>query len=634
MDCSTLELVDHEESDDAQKLQHLSSLCAALDTIGTAGNRVSLPELEDDLRHKAGFLNTAVELLNSSGELLVDSSSAEDQLAVALDRMRTLGLLTMPDTTFSALSEDSLLQVGLSINSFLAVLETASRAISETEEFENSHLISPFMPLELALIDTIQTLLQQSNEKLRLELVGPAAGDTLLIQLEEVRYTHDALKASNLQFLDSPSIIENLPVLDIRSNTDELEWQVRQIIGLQQEVFAILKVSLSQLLQNGDSSELSAKLVSLGVDRLDEILERVSSHNFDSAADSLRPSATLIQPYIERQHKVLTALEQHIPILLEAELRNWDRSASSIRESIVLLVEMQTTLEEAHLALLRSTVGEVEKYGARLVTAIIVLLIAFFLVRGVVWLLETLAARSALRRLFFKKLVPVGRLVIWGLTVYFILAIVLRLDRSGLIAAATALGVAIGFAAQDILKNIIGGILIVFDQPFQVGDKINIGGTYGEVSSIGLRSTRIVTPDDNLVTVPNAQVVDSQVFNSNAGELFCQVVVDLFLPGWIDVSEAKSIAYSAAANSKYVYLEKPIVVIIKDVFKETFLTRIRVKAYVLDTRYESAFASAVTETAKAEFLRKGFYDNISEDSYMLSKRNDNRNEFGQRGKRN
>lgn len=69
--------------------------------------------------------------------------------------------------------------------------------------------------------------------------------------------------------------------------------------------------------------------------------------------------------------------------------------------------------------------------------------------------------------------------------------------------------------------------------------------------------------------------------------------------------KAKAIAYSAAANSRYVYLDKPIVVHVKDEFKETFLTHLKVKAYVIDTRYEFAFASDVTETAKTEFLREG-----------------------------
>jgi small-conductance mechanosensitive channel len=114
-----------------------------------------------------------------------------------------------------------------------------------------------------------------------------------------------------------------------------------------------------------------------------------------------------------------------------------------------------------------------------------------------------------------------------------------------------------------------------------------------------------VTPDDNLVSVPNTQVVDGQVANANAGALDCQVVTTLYLPGWVDVGRAKEIAYDAAANSKFVFLKKPIVVFVQDEFKETFLSKIIVKAYVLDARYEGAFASDVTETAKSQYLREG-----------------------------
>lgn len=252
----------------------------------------------------------------------------------------------------------------------------------------------------------------------------------------------------------------------------------------------------------------------------------------------------------------------------------------------------------------------IQNYGGRILSSFLILIGFFYLIKGLVWVLDRLAEQSATRRLFFKKLVPIIRIVMWIMAVYVVFVYVFRVTGDNLSAAWTAVGVAIGFASQEILKNIFGGLIIIIDQPFQVGDKINIGGTYGEVVSIGLRSTRIVTPDDNLVSVPNAQVVDSQVANANAGALDCQVVVDLYLPGWINVSEAKAIAYSAAANSKYVYLEKPIVVNVKDEYKETFLTHFVVKAYVLDNRYEFAFASDVTETAKAEFQRQNMLPHL------------------------
>ena len=236
---------------------------------------------------------------------------------------------------------------------------------------------------------------------------------------------------------------------------------------------------------------------------------------------------------------------------------------------------------------------------------ILIILAVYYILRAFLWLLEAVAERSAARRLFFKRLIPIVRMITWAIVVYFIVTSVFEVDRNGLIAASAALGVGIGLAAQDLIKNLLAGIIIIFDAPFQVGDKVSVGPTYGEVKSIGLRSTRIVTLDDNLVSVPNSQIVDGQVANANAGVLDCQVVTTLYLPGWVDASQAKKIAYEAAANSQYVYLDKPIVVHVRDEFKETFLTKIVVKAYVLDHLYESALSSDITETAKKGFLEAG-----------------------------
>lgn len=251
---------------------------------------------------------------------------------------------------------------------------------------------------------------------------------------------------------------------------------------------------------------------------------------------------------------------------------------------------------------------QVRGFGVGVFWSVIVLVVFNLLIRGLVWVLDALSERSATRRLFYKRLVPIFRIVLWVFAAYLIVSVIFQVDAQGVLAAAAAVGVAVGFAAQDLLKNLFGGLILVFDQPFQVGDKISVGGTYGEVVSIGLRSTRIVTADDNLVSVPNAQVVDGQVANANAGELNCQVVTDLYLPGTVDERQAKKIAFDAAASSKYVFLNKPIVVLVKDEFKETFLTRIRVKAYVLDPRYEFLFQSDVTERARAGFRDAGLVD--------------------------
>ena len=254
---------------------------------------------------------------------------------------------------------------------------------------------------------------------------------------------------------------------------------------------------------------------------------------------------------------------------------------------------------------LEEATEDVRSLGVGIFWSLVIIVVFHFLIRALAWVLETLAERSVRRRLTFKWLIPITRMALWGIAAYLILRTVFRVDAQGLLAASAALGLALGIAAQDLLKNVFGGLIVVFDQPFQVGDKISVGGTYGEVVSIGLRSTRIVTADDNLVTVPNSQVVEEQVANANAGQLNCQVVTDLYLPGRVDERKAREIAFEAAVTSRYVFLNKPIVVLVGDEFRTTFVTRVWVKAYVLDPRFEFLMQSDITERARDGFRAAG-----------------------------
>ena len=405
-----------------------------------------------------------------------------------------------------------------------------------------------------------------------------------------------------------------------RSRTRELTWQLRQAADLLQEVFLVLQASADHYSDEGDGARrlrldnATGRLadVASALEHRATDLARAASHPAGTGADSVRMAAEAIRHELLRQERSLAGLQG---VLAALEPTDGDeRPGQLLIEAAAVYGDVHDGMGALAEALTAALGNELQHYGSRVFVTLLLILAGFGLIRAAMWLLDTISERSASRRLFYKRLIPIVRVVVWSIMLYVVLAHVFQLDQRSLFAAAAAVGVAIGFAAQNILKSIFGGIIIIFDQPFQVGDKIRVGGTYGEVVAIGLRATRIVTPDDNEVTVPNAQVIDTQIANANTGSLDCQVVVELFIPGWSDTARAKAIAYSAAANSKYVFLDKPIVVNVQDVFKETFLTRLAVKAYVLDTRHEFAFASDVTETAKAEFKRQGYFAQLEKGS--------------------
>jgi small conductance mechanosensitive channel len=97
-------------------------------------------------------------------------------------------------------------------------------------------------------------------------------------------------------------------------------------------------------------------------------------------------------------------------------------------------------------------------------------------------------------------------------------AVVMAADQLGFnVAAALAglgiAGVALGFAAQDSLANVIAGFLIFIDRPFVVQDWIRVSEHYGRVTEITLRSTRIQTPQNTFVVIPNKQIIDQVLVN-------------------------------------------------------------------------------------------------------------------------
>ncbi len=241
---------------------------------------------------------------------------------------------------------------------------------------------------------------------------------------------------------------------------------------------------------------------------------------------------------------------------------------------------------------------------SKIISIIIVLVFTYFLNRVLVFLLGAFAEKQSSYRLLLKRMVPFLNVILWSLAIFIVIAGIIDPPIETVLTVGASIGIAVGFAAQDILKNIFGGFIIILDRPFQVGDKIDVDDHYGEVVEIGLRSTRIVTPDDSLVTIPNADIVSNAVSNSNSGELDCQVVTSIFLPASTDVDRVKEIAYKAAVSSRYVYLKKPVVIVTDNkVFEKNFVIELKVKAYVLDIRYEFQLKSEITELILTELKR-------------------------------
>lgn len=114
------------------------------------------------------------------------------------------------------------------------------------------------------------------------------------------------------------------------------------------------------------------------------------------------------------------------------------------------------------------------------------------------------------------QLIPILRKSFQVILVFLILIPILRLlevNLTALIAGLSIGGIALALAAQDTVKNLISSALIFFDRPFQIGDYILAGGVEGTVVEIGFRSTRMMTIDSSIITVPNSNMINDQIVN-------------------------------------------------------------------------------------------------------------------------
>ncbi len=149
----------------------------------------------------------------------------------------------------------------------------------------------------------------------------------------------------------------------------------------------------------------------------------------------------------------------------------------------------------------------------RLVSALLILLAFWIIYRSGTALLRRLLSRSSRITLEVEQLF----IKVFKVTVIAFAAI-MALDQLGinvttLIAGLGIAGLALGFAARETIENFIAGVTIIFDEPFRVGDYVELGDLFGRVEELGLRSTRLRTLDNELVTVPNALLITRELVN-------------------------------------------------------------------------------------------------------------------------
>jgi len=237
------------------------------------------------------------------------------------------------------------------------------------------------------------------------------------------------------------------------------------------------------------------------------------------------------------------------------------------------------------------------------VSALLVLVIGIPLIK---------IAKRYLRRLFDRTefdeglenfMFRIAGVAMWAIII-LTAASELGINVTGIVAALGIFGLAVAFAAQDTMENVIAGIFIIIDRPFREGERIllpkKLGGIYsswGDVVEIGLRTTHVRSTDGVLLTIPNKLLTKDAVANFSHSELRVRIRLGLTAT-WGNVTKAEEIVKDIANNhADIIDKPKPPGVVLRDFGDQEVIMEIR---YYVDNarKMRPSKSSFVTEILK------------------------------------
>jgi small conductance mechanosensitive channel len=154
-------------------------------------------------------------------------------------------------------------------------------------------------------------------------------------------------------------------------------------------------------------------------------------------------------------------------------------------------------------------------YGLKVIAAAAILVIGRFIAMGVRAFVKRLLQRIKVDETLVSFVTSLSYV---AMMTFVIIAAVgqLGVQTTSFVAVIGAAGLAVGLALQGSLANFAAGVLMIIFKPFKVGDYIDAGGTSGEVETVGIFTTELISPDNKKVIIPNAKVTADNIVNYTA----------------------------------------------------------------------------------------------------------------------
>lgn len=153
----------------------------------------------------------------------------------------------------------------------------------------------------------------------------------------------------------------------------------------------------------------------------------------------------------------------------------------------------------------------------KVMNALLVLLICMIIIRVLMKMLRRVMERAKVERALLNFTLSVCHVLLYILT-GLIVADSLGIPISSLIAVFSVLGLAVSLAVQNTLSNLAGGLMILVSKPFVADHYVEAGGVGGTVKEIGLIYTKVATPDNKVIYIPNSDISSARIINYSAEE--------------------------------------------------------------------------------------------------------------------
>ncbi|KAB0482715.1 mechanosensitive ion channel [Vibrio sp. IB15] len=236
--------------------------------------------------------------------------------------------------------------------------------------------------------------------------------------------------------------------------------------------------------------------------------------------------------------------------------------------------------------------------------SIIVIAAMWLLLKFINSMVTSFGSQFVQYRMLLQKLQSFMQFFIYVSTGLIVFMMSFRINDQILALIGGTLAVSVGFALKDLAASFIAGITVMIDRPFQVGDRVTFEGNYGDIITIGLRSVRMRTLNDDIITIPNNKFLNEVTTSGNYGALDMQVVIPFYVGMDEDITLARDLIQEAASSSRYIHLPKPVTVLVKQTITDNYLAiQLTCKAYVVDTAYEKLFETDITLRVMKEFKK-------------------------------